>query len=703
MRGEPPPPRPRACFGRDTLIEEIVDLTEDLTPLALIGPGGIGKTSIALTVLHHDRVKKRFGNDRRFIRCDKFPASSTHLLSRLSKVIGAGVENPQDLSSLRAFLSSREMIIFLDNAESILDPQGTDAHEIYVMVEELSEFDNICLCLTSRISTIPSACETLDIPTLSMKAAHEAFYRIYKGHGRSDPVNNVLEVLDFHPLSITLLATVAHQSKWDTDRLAKEWGRRRTDSLCTQHNNSLAATIELSLASPMFQALGPDARGLLGVVAFFPQGIDKNNLDWLFPTFPDRINIFDAFCVLSLTHRDKGLITMLSPLRDYLCTKDPASSPLLHAVKEHYFHRFSVNVDPGEPGFKATRWIVSEDVNIEHLLDIFTSIDTNAVGPWDVCARFMHHLYWHKPRLVVLGPKIEGLPDDHPSKPECLFWLSRLFASVGKPVEAKRLQVDALKLWRERGSDIWVAHTLTFISDTNRWLNLYNEGIEQAKEALETYKRLDNIWGQGQALQRLAWLLYADEQLDAAGEATLQAIDLLLDTGEQFLVCDCHHLLGNIYHSKDDTEKAIDHFETAIRIASTFDWFDHLFWNNYNLADLFFDEGRSSDAHVRVECAKLYATNVNDQFQLGRAMELQAWFWYEDSRFEEAKSEALRAAEVFEGIGATKDLEYCKTLLQDIEEEMETPDSPGKLDFDGFGELVDMRLLPTPANSLFSA
>ena len=664
--GESPPPPPRVCFGRDELIEEIVGLAENHTPIALIGPGGIGKTSVALTVLHDDRIKKRFGDDRRFIRCDQFPASHAHFLGRLSKVIGADVENPEDLTPLRPFLSSREMILLLDNAESILDPRGTNSREIYAVVEELSQFSNICLCITSRISTIPPICETLDIPTLSMEAARDTFHRIYKNGGQSDLVNGILEQLDFHPLSITLLATVAHHNKWDTSRLSKEWETQRTDVLHTHHDQSLAATIELSLASPMFQELGPDARGLLGVVAFFPQGTNENNLDWLFPTVSNRTKVFDTFCVLSLTHRSNGFVTMLAPLRDHLCPKHPASSPLLHATKDRYFDRLSVDVNPGRPGFEEAQWIMSEDVNVEHLLDVFTSIDTNSVDVWDACARFVRHLYWHKKRLVVLGSKIEGLPDSHDSKPKCLLELSRLFDSVGNRVESKRLLIPTLELWIERGDVFQVAHTLRFLSESNRLLGLRKEAIAQAKKALEIYEQLGYTLGQAMSWQSLALSLYDDTQLSAAEEAALRTIDLS-DEDNQFPVCEGYRLLGNIYRLRGETEKAINHFEAATRIASPFNWHSQLFWIHYSLAELSSGENRFDDAHTHAEHAKSHS--INSPYNLGRAMELQAALWYKQRRFREAESEALGAVDVFEKLGAAKDAEYSKAILLCIEME----------------------------------
>ena len=661
-----PPPAPRIFCGREALVDKIVHYAKRLRPIALIGAGGIRKTSIILTALHDDRIKQQFGQDRRFIRCDKFPASRANFLRQLSKVVGAGIENPEDLHSLRPFLYSKEMLIVLDNAESILDPQGPRAREIYAVVDELTQLPSLCICITSRITTIPPHCKTIRIPTLSNEAAQETFYRIYeRGKRRSKRINDILEQLDYHPLSITLLATVAQQSRWDNSRLTMEWERRRTRVLQDQYSGSLKAAIELSLASPMFRNLGPHARELLEVVAFFPQGINEMNTKWLFPTIPDILNTLDSFCALSLTYRNDRFVTMLAPLRDHLYPKDPASSPLLNATKENYFTRCSGGVNPGKPGFEEGRWITTEDANVEHLLDVLTTIDTNSKSVWDACSGFMGLLYHHKSRLVTLGPKIEALSDNHPSKPRCLSVLSRLFLSVGKHAECKRLLSRSLQIWREQGNYFWAAVALVGLSNANRLMRLNEEGIQQAGEASEIFDRLGEVVLQANSLIALAWLLCGANQLNAAEEAGLRGLDLLPEKGEEFHVCEAHRVLGEIYQFKGETKKAIHHFEAALGIASSLNVVYLLFWVNYALARLLSAQGKFDDAQAHLEHAKPHA--VDNPYFLARAMDQQAHLWYLQGRFEDAKSEALHALDALEKLGAASDAEDVRHFLHQIE------------------------------------
>jgi tetratricopeptide (TPR) repeat protein len=608
-------------------------------------------------------------------------------------VIGAGVENPEDLTSLRPFLSSQEMLLILDNAESILDPKGAGVEEIYSVVDELCQFETICLLITSRITTVPPRCRRPKIPTLSMEAACDIFYDIYNDHGQSNIINDLLERLDFHALSITLLATTASHNAWDYDRLANEWDTQRAQVLQTGYNKSLAATIELSLASLTFRGLGPGARDLLGVVAFFPNGVNEKNVDWLFPTIPDGKNTFDKFCVLSLTYRSNGFVRMLAPIRDYLSPRDPQSSPLLCATRDYYFGRLSFDIDPIKPGFEGTKWIVSEDVNVEHLLNVFTSIDKDRDDIWEACFHFMDHLYWHKPRQTMLRLKIEALPDIHRSKPKCLIQLSRLFGRVGNFLEQKRLLTHVLEL--PRGHSSWVAYTLRQLSNVNQTLNLYEEGIQQAKEALEIFKRAGNTTAHIQCLEQLAWLFFKDEQLDAAENAASRAIDLAMEQGDEFHACLLHRVLGQIFRSKGDKTKAIHHFETAIRIASPLGWDNVLYTNHSDLARMFCDEGEFDDANAHVKQARSYAGHSG--LFLGRAMELQAGVWYRQLRLEEARSEALHALEIYEKLGAAKDAGDCKGLLLKVEQAMKNRSA-------GFrGELLGALLYPTSVNFRFLA
>ena len=314
----------------------------------------------------------------------------------------------------------------------------------------------------------------------------------------------------------------------------------------TGHSASFAASIELSLTSPLFRDLGPDARALITVVAFLPQGVDENNVDWLFPTISNRTSILDKLCALSLAYRTHEFITMLAPVRDYLRPKDPKLSSLLCTTKEQYFARMSVDIDPNGSSFEESRWITSEDVNVEHLLDVFTTIDASSDSVWHACANFMRHLRGHNKRLVILKPKIEGLPDDHRSKPECLFELAWLFETVGNWVESKRLLTHALKLERERGNDRGVAQVLRNLSNSNWHIHLIKEGTQQAKEASNIFERLGDAKEQAWCLVGLARLLSDNKQFDIAEETASHATNLFSEKGDKFRFCESHRVLGEI-------------------------------------------------------------------------------------------------------------------------------------------------------------
>ena len=230
-------------------------------------------------------------------------------------------------------------------------------------------------------------------------------------------------------------------------------------------------------------------------------------------------------------------------------------------------------------------------------------------------------------------------------------------------------------------------------------MGLREEGIRQAKEALDIFGRVGDTVEQADCLITLARLLRLDKQLDAAEEAASHAIDLLSETDNQFLLCHSHRTLGDIYRSKGETGKAIHHFEVALRTASSFGWHGFLFWINHSLAWLFLNEGRFDDAQAHVDRAKSHA--VDDAYQLGRAMKLQAEVWYKQHRLEEARSEALRAVDIFERLGATTHLEYCRNFLQLIEGKLDRPVASGQLG--SKCKLPQMLRFPAPINFPFQA
>jgi len=88
------------------------------------------------------------------------------------------------------------------------------------------------------------------------------------------------------------------------------------------------------------------------------------------------------------------------------------------------------------------------------------------------------------------------------------------------------------------------------------------------------------------------------------------------------------------------------------------------------------EEGRFDDAHAHAEHAKSHT--IDNAYNLTLAMELQVVIWYRERRLEEARSEALCAADVCEKLGAAEATEACGKLAQRIQEELDSPVASGR-------------------------
>jgi len=107
---------PRARFVRVRSIEEVIAAVENFVPFALIGVGGIGKTFVALTVLHHIDFSTVMGS-----QLSQLSVRGHRCRSRKCRIY----------RPIPEFLLSRNTLLILDGAETILDPQANGSEGPY--------------------------------------------------------------------------------------------------------------------------------------------------------------------------------------------------------------------------------------------------------------------------------------------------------------------------------------------------------------------------------------------------------------------------------------------------------------------------------------------------------------------------------------------------------------------------------------------
>lgn len=105
-------------FGRSDVIETLSQRLAEDRYVTVVGPGGIGKTSVALAVA--DRLRPGLRGGVCFV--DLAPLADDRLVSTaLASALGVSVASDDPLPSLVALLRDRDMLVVLDNCEHVID------------------------------------------------------------------------------------------------------------------------------------------------------------------------------------------------------------------------------------------------------------------------------------------------------------------------------------------------------------------------------------------------------------------------------------------------------------------------------------------------------------------------------------------------------------------------------------------------------
>ena len=300
------PPAPNNFFSREKIVNKILDRTDRVTSVALFGPIGVGKSSVALALLHNSRTKARFGPNRHFIHCSDLTKDG--FFERLSDALHT------DPSQLHVrFQSSPPLMLLLDGMDSILDSPNPEARAIAAKIQAFGNYENVCLVTTSRMNPEIRGFHPVEVPILPEDGARETFYRLCN-LPRSSTVDSLIARLDSHPLSIELLANFVRKNNWDEPKLLNACGDDQAYKVKTSYYGRLREAIQPALRSPTIKRLGTKGRDVLKEIAAWPDGIKEYELERKMAGTGEVVDILGKF---SLVYRQDGLVKMLFPFRSY--------------------------------------------------------------------------------------------------------------------------------------------------------------------------------------------------------------------------------------------------------------------------------------------------------------------------------------------------------------------------------------------------
>jgi tetratricopeptide (TPR) repeat protein len=519
-------PPPRHCFGREDAVPQAVAavLARPAAPLAILGPPGVGKTTVAVTALHDPGVVKRYRSRRFFVRADGVRGRDA-LVAAIAAALGLEAGPGLEQRTWRE-LERGPALLVLDNAET---PWDADPQAVEELLAQLAAVPGLALVATVRGDERPAGprwAEPIRLRPLDPAPARSAFLAVAGERHRSDPhLDPLLEAVERLPIAIDLLAHQAESlpglselwQRWQSERsavLQRAGGRTR--------ELSLEVSVELSLQSPRMTQAGERLASLL---ALLPGGLAPEDVGAVLPG--EGAAAAAALRRTGLAAPDVARLRLLAPIREVLRRLRPPAPEDHQRLVAHFLELARLGDRVGAAGgAEAARRLETELGNLE----------------------------------AILAGALEAADPEPAIRAALAFGVFERFTGIG----GSALLDQAVAAARKAGSVLLEARCLSARADLALARSDHDGARSRYEAALPLYRRVGKLVGEANCIKGLGNIALARSDHDGARSRYEEALPLYHRVGAVLGEANCIQSLGDIAFERSDHGGAQPRYEEAL-------------------------------------------------------------------------------------------------------------------------------------------
>ena len=585
------PTKPFIFHGRDDLVQEISELLcqEKSCRVCILGPGGMGKTSLALTVIHSSVVQARYPSLQCFwVPCVEASSSTPFLeLLSISLRIDPHVEDILEAVVSELKTTNEPRLIVLDNFETVWYMSADTQKEHRKILLDLGKLPHVAILMTMRGAEPPCndiQWQSRQLRPVDRDASLRIFHDWYPTLKNDPDVEKLIDAMGHMPFAVTLMSKLGKKSSSTAEDLLKEWAKAGTKMLSPSNSaeDNLDRSIILSLDRD-FVRQDPDSLELLAILSLLPAGTSRTNLRWLAPHVRSISNAISTLLDAALLLDDRGesiestRLFVLPVIQSFMSSTGRISDRVLQQVKQAY-HRYILDhaYRYYDPAFKTHKGALEEeDTNIQSILigSELTSGDPSISSDQEVevLLRFAWHRFDTRPSMVVAQRTVEVARLSGKKKfiAEALTVLGGTCHRISKFGDAERYSSEAFQLFDGLTTDgdipklaiecgLLLARSRAFLDQPG------GENISFIRALQSKYEANLDDFGRASILKELGRTLSYEDEYEEALDVLGRAKDIFTELDHPFGVAETLLNMSKIYRWLNQPDKALK----AIVVAS---------------------------------------------------------------------------------------------------------------------------------------